>query len=34
MNDTFLAAYRPQLLSLLRIVTGLLLFHYGIAKIL
>ena len=34
MNESFLAAYRPQLLSLLRIVTGLLLFHYGIAKIL
>ncbi len=34
MNENFLAAYRPQLLSLLRIVTGLLLLHYGIAKIL
>ncbi|MEW6767396.1 MAG: DoxX family protein [Pseudomonadota bacterium] len=34
MSDTFLAAYRPQLLSLLRIVTGLLLFHFGVAKIL
>ena len=34
MNESFLAAYRPQLLSLLRIVTGLLLFHYGLAKIL
>ena len=33
MNENFLAAYRPQLLSLLRIVVGLLLFHYGIAKI-
>lgn len=32
--ENFLAAYRPQLLSLLRIVTGLLLFHYGLAKIL
>ncbi len=34
MNESFLAAYRPQLLSLLRIVTGLLMFHYGLAKIL
>lgn len=34
MNENFLAAYRPQLLSLLRIVTGLLLFHYGVAKML
>lgn len=33
MNENFLAAYRPQLLSLLRIVTGLLLFAVGIAKI-
>ena len=34
MNENFLAAYRPQLLSLLRMVTGLLLFHFGLAKIL
>lgn len=33
MNENFLAAYRPQLLSLFRIVTGLLLLQYGIAKI-
>ena len=32
--ENFLASYRPQLLSLLRIVTGLLLFHYGVAKLL
>jgi putative oxidoreductase len=34
MNENFLAAYRPQLLSLFRFMTGLLLFQYGIAKIL
>ena len=33
MNENFLAAYRPQLLSLLRIVVGLLLVHYGIATL-
>src|SRR3569833_158607 len=33
MNDKFLDAWRPQILSLFRIVTGLLLFQYGIAKI-
>ncbi len=27
--DSFLAPYRPQILSLFRIMTGLLLFHYG-----
>lgn len=32
-SESFLAPYRPQLLSLFRIVTGLLLFQYGIAKI-
>ena len=32
--ETFLAPYRPQILSLLRIVTGLLFFHYGLAKML
>lgn len=31
--EHFLASYRPQLLSLFRIVTGLLLFQYGVAKI-
>ena len=34
MDFRFLEPYRPQLLSLLRIVTGLLLFQYGVAKIL
>jgi putative oxidoreductase len=34
MNENFLAAYRPQLLSLFRFMTGLLLFQYGVAKIL
>ena len=34
MNENFLAAYRPQLLSLFRIMTGLLLFQFGVAKIL
>src|SRR6185369_12521636 len=34
MNENFLAAYRPQFLSLFRIMTGLLLFQYGVAKIL
>lgn len=34
MDFKFLEPYRPQLLSLLRIMTGLLLFQYGVAKIL
>lgn len=34
MDFKFLEPYRPQLLSLLRIFTGLLLFQYGVAKIL
>lgn len=34
MQFEILAPYRPQLLSLLRIITGLLLFQYGIAKFL
>ncbi len=34
MQFEFLAPYRPQLLSVLRIVTGLMLFQYGVAKIL
>ena len=34
MDFRFLEPYRPQLLSLLRIFTGLLLFQYGVAKIL
>ena len=34
MQFEFLAPYRPQLLSLLRIITGLMLFQYGVAKIL
>mgnify|MGYP000967828171 FL=1 len=34
MDFSFLEPYRPQLLSLLRIFTGLLLFQYGVAKIL
>src|ERR1700710_2470391 len=33
MNENFLAAYRPQLLSLFCFITGLLLLQYGIAKI-
>ena len=33
MQFEFLAPYRPQLLSVLRIITGLLLFQYGIAKL-
>lgn len=33
MDFRFLEPYRPQLLSLLRIMTGLLLFQYGVAKI-
>lgn len=33
MDFKFLEPYRPQLLSLLRIMTGLLLFQYGVAKI-
>jgi putative oxidoreductase len=33
MNENFFAAYRPQLLSLFRFITGLLLLQYGIAKI-
>lgn len=34
MDFRFLEPYRPQLLSLLRIMTGLLLFQFGVAKIL
>ncbi|CAN5498308.1 DoxX family protein [soil metagenome] len=34
MDFKFLAPYRPQLLSVLRIITGLLLLQYGIAKLL
>jgi putative oxidoreductase len=34
MQFEFLAPYRPQLLSVLRIITGLLLFQYGVAKLL
>jgi putative oxidoreductase len=34
MNENFLASYRPQLLSLFRFMTGLLLFQFGVAKIL
>jgi putative oxidoreductase len=34
MNESFLAAYRPQLLSLFRFMTGLLLLQYGVAKVL
>ena len=34
MDFKFLEPYRPQLLSLLRIMTGLLMFQYGVAKIL
>ena len=34
MQFEFLAPYRPQLLSVLRIITGLLLFQYGIAELL
>ena len=34
MNENFLAAYRPQLLSLFRFMTGLLLFQFGVAKLL
>lgn len=33
MNESFLAPWRPQLLSVFRIITGLLLFQYGIAKL-
>ena len=33
MDFRFLASYQPQLLSVLRIITGLLLFQYGVAKI-
>lgn len=33
MDFRFLAPYQPQLLSVLRIITGLLLFQYGVAKI-
>jgi putative oxidoreductase len=33
MDFGFLAPYRPQLLSVLRIITGLLLFQYGVAKL-
>ena len=31
--DQIFARYQPTVLSLLRLITGLLLFHYGIAKI-
>ena len=34
MEFRFLEPYRPQLLSVLRIMTGLMLFQYGVAKIL
>ena len=34
MDFKFLEPYRPQLLSVLRIMTGLLMFQYGVAKIL
>ena len=34
MDFKFLEPFRPQLLSVLRIMTGLLLFQYGVAKIL
>jgi putative oxidoreductase len=34
MQFKFLAPYRSQLLSVLRVATGLLLFQYGVAKIL
>jgi len=33
MDFKFLEPFRPQLLSVLRIMTGLLLFQYGVAKI-
>jgi putative oxidoreductase len=33
MDFKFLEPYRPQLLSVLRIITGLLLLQYGIAKL-
>jgi putative oxidoreductase len=33
MQLEFLSQYRPQIVSLLRIVTGLLLFQYGVAKL-
>lgn len=31
--ENFLAPWRPQLLSVFRIITGLLLFQYGVAKL-
>ena len=34
MDFRFLEPYRPQLLSVLRIIIGLMLFQYGVAKIL
>lgn len=34
MNENFLAAYRPQLLSVLRIVAGLMIIQHGMGKIL
>lgn len=34
MQFEFLAPFRPQLLSVLRVITGLMLFQYGVAKIL
>jgi len=33
MNEKFLEAWRPQILSLFRFITGLLFFQYGVAKI-
>ena len=33
MNENLLAPWRPQLLSVFRIITGLLLFQYGVAKL-
>jgi putative oxidoreductase len=32
MNEHFLAAWRPQLLSVLRIITGLMIIQHGMAK--
>lgn len=33
MQLEFLSQYRPQMVSLLRMITGLLLFQYGVAKL-
>jgi putative oxidoreductase len=33
MNENFLESWRPQILSLFRFITGLLMFQYGVAKI-